>query len=378
MLKITVNVPAPASSLPRKNTNKNAQDGSRGGHFWGALALGLGLVSLLINVRDFDLMDADFRSFYDSAAAWQSGRQVYTTTFRPNLNPPWFPILLSPLVPLGMAGAFAVWTAMNMATVMTTARLLLERRPEIPVVWLVLAFIVTPAWYAWHHGQVTWILFALVTRAWLSDRHAGFWLAPAIILKPPLALMALLLPWRVTLTAGLTAAAGTLALVLITGPSLWLEWLGAGQSVDLIAWVSNASLVGLAVRSEHWSVGGITVGDVSWRAWALVGAVGVVLAWQTIRQTRDRRWALAGLSSVLLSPLGWIYYLPVFTGPLLSVARGRWLVAVFALALIPRMTLITLGKLPLIYAVPLGSIACGLAACLWCAVMRPAQTRPSP
>ena len=140
--------------------------------------LSAGIVSLVLNAADFDLQDADFRIFYDSAAAWRSGGVVYPTSFRANLNPPWFPMLLSPLAALSMAGAFAVWSLINLVLAFSTARLILARRPELPVAWLMLALILTPAWYGWRHGQVVWILFALVTRGWLarSEVHAGLWL----------------------------------------------------------------------------------------------------------------------------------------------------------------------------------------------------------
>src|SRR5262249_11983461 len=124
-----------------------------------------------------------------------------------------------------------------------------------------------PAVFAWALCQLTWILLWLVTRAWLNaDRpvRAGAWLGVGIAIKPPLALMAVLLAWPIVLTAGSIAAAISLAAVVVTGWSPWREWWQLNHAVSWLSLRPNASLWGVAARIESRRLPAVHLGDIPW------------------------------------------------------------------------------------------------------------------
>jgi alpha-1,2-mannosyltransferase len=343
---------------------------------------GAGLVSVLLSVPDFNFSDSDFRCFYLSARSWLDGTGMYSRTplidtngiaCGPNLNPPWFAALLSPLTALPIGGAFAVWTALNLALVLTTIRRILIARPEVPWQALVLiCFAFLPAWLSWRHGQVTWILFALITRAWLASSpvRAGLWLAPAIALKPPLALMAILLPWPIAAVAGTAAAMATVGLVIVMGVPVWAEWLLLSDSVNRLGWPTNTSLWGLAVRLEHGSVyGGLADLSVVSLTLVLLSAVGLG-AW-TLRSAGDVRWTRAFLWGLLLSPLGWLHHLPEIAGPLLAAAYLPRLVWAVPIVILPRVAYFTWIAYGGWVSVALSCLYIGVVAIAWSATLRP-------
>ena len=74
----------------------------------------------------------------------------------------------------------------------------------------------------------------------------------------------------------------------------------------------------------------------------------LLVVWVTLRAASkadiDRSYALLGLASLLISPLGWIYYLPVILGPIVVVLGrrpSRWLWPVTALAVFPFALLVS-------------------------------------
>jgi hypothetical protein len=331
-------------------------------HRWlAALALAYALVSL----PHTSVADSDFRVFHESARAWLEGRSAYPAGLLPNMNPPWFTVALSPLAALPLGLAFNVWTAINVGLVAWTLMAIRRARPSVDHAMLAMCLVATlPAWYAWQKGQVTWLLFTLVTRAWLSPDRAALWLIPALMLKPPLAIAALLLPWRVGMTALAGALTGSVLLMGLSGLQPWQEWSRAGTLAPLVGWSSNASLWGIAARVEH-GVNGVRIFDLSLVALMCVGIIGAVLAWLTVRTEGDRRWALVLLTSTLLSPLGWLYYLPLAFGPLAVFLRwSPWLIPVAAVWLLPRSALLALADLGLT------ELAVVSAVCVWIAAWR--------
>ena len=320
---------------------------------------------LLLSLPYPPLGDSDFRVFYDSARAWLDGGTLYPEQPLPNMNPPWFTMALGSLAVLPIDLAFAVWTAINVVILVWTLAAIRRARPAVDLVTLVLCLIATlPAWYVWLKGQVTWLLFALVTRAWLSTRRAAWWLIPAVMLKPPLAIAAVLLPWRIGVPAIAGAVAGSLALMGLTGLQVWQEWLHAGSLAPLIGTPSNASVWGAAARFEH-GVRGVRLLDLSAVALVCGSLAAAAVSWLTARAHGDRRWALALLTSTLVSPLGWVYYLPLAFGPLAAFLRwSPWLIPVAAVWLLPRRTLLDLADLGLT------ELAFLSALCLWIATWR--------
>jgi len=331
-------------------------------HRWLAV---VGLAYVLLSLPNASVADSDFRVFHDSARAWRDGASPYPTQLLPNMNPPWFTVLLSPLAALPVDVAFIAWTTLNAGLVAWTLLAIRRARPSVDLGALAFGVFATlPGWYAWQKGQVTWLLFTLVTQAWLSPNRAALWLIPAVMLKPPLAIAALLLPRRIGVTAVVGAVAGSMVMIGLTDVEPWKAWIRAGSDAALIGWASNASLWGVAARASY-GVNGVHLGDLPLVAMAGVGFAGVGLAWLTVRVEGDRRWALALLSSTLLSPLGWVYYLPLAFAPLAVVLRwSRWLIPVAAVWLLPRQALLALADLGL------SDLAALSAICLWIGTRR--------
>jgi hypothetical protein len=194
---------------------------------------------------------------------------------------------------------------------------------------------------------VTWVLLWLVTRAWLAEHRAaraGAWLGAAIAIKPPFALMALMLAWPILFWAGVVAASLTSAAVAVTGLDPWLSWLRLNRAVDWLALRPNMSLWGVAARIESVRLTAVHLSDIPMTAVVAILLVGVALAIVVRRATGARRWLLAGLWTLTMSPLGWTYYLPVFLGPAAATTLSRrW-------ALVTAIVLMAL-PIPALYAV---------------------------
>src|SRR5262249_28716201 len=64
----------------------------------------------------------------------------------------------------------------------------------------------------------------------------------------------------------------------------------------------------------------------------------------------DRSYALLALGAMLISPLGWIYYLPTFLGPVIVVLTrhpSRWLWPITAIAVVPFSVIVSRSYGPL-------------------------------
>jgi len=96
----------------------------------------------------------------------------------------------------------------------------------------------------------------------------------------------------------------------------------------------NISLKGLAERVFNAQAPFVAVypdAALVWPAWLLLAlAVAALTTWRVWSVERqagvdvDEAWAVLLLAALLVSPLGWIYYLPLATAPLLLMAdTGR-------------------------------------------------------
>jgi hypothetical protein len=335
----------------------------------------LGAAFLFLNVSDFDLRSSDFHCFYLSADAWRQGRAMYNVAVPcpVNLNAPWFAAAFSPLTFLHVPTAFALWTVGNALLVGFTIRRILLARPAIrwlPLVFACVTFL--PAWMSWRHGQVTWLLFACVTRAWLAPTPvmASLWMLPAVMIKPPLALMALALPGPIAWMVGLMGAAATIVGIAALGWPVWADWLAMSGQVHSVSWPTNTSLWALVLRVEEWRVT-TRFSELSLQGWLLVlSSAGTVWFWLR-RVEGDRRWALAMLWGLALSPLGWLQYLTVGAGPILASAHLHRMVWLLPLVMVPRRTYLAWVDIGGSIAVVGGCLGVLMMAVLWWAVARP-------
>jgi arabinofuranan 3-O-arabinosyltransferase len=298
-----------------------------------------------------DPLRTDFRPFYYSAEAWRTGAvSLYPDVLRPNLNPPWLAVVLSPLSMLSMRAAFLVWSAMG-AAFLCASLVLIYRALQTPSSqrwWIGGAMVAAmPCAMVWGQGQVTWFVLLPVTCAWLVSRSAavrplswasaasaGVFLVPAIALKPQLSLLLLFVPLSTALVAAVGVAIAGLGGVLVTGLSPWRDWLMLAQKVIWLGHPENGSVWAPIARATQGDLRGLPIFALPMAAIAAV----IVLAgatWLAARRVPDvdRRWVLGTVWTTMFSPLGWIYYLPIAIGPIIASWPGN-AAAVLALALL--------------------------------------------
>ena len=343
-----------------------------------ALAAAALMAGVIIGGADNGATTNDFRSFYLTSRAWRLGLP-HPDLLRPDLKPPTFTLLFSPLTFFSERVARGVWTTLSLAAWVDALRRIRAATGLGPrgLLWLVCGCVAAmPAAVAWQLGQISWILLWIVTRAWISSAasrtRAGVWLGLAISIQPPLALMALLLPLGVCLAAAVTAGAMTGIGVLIAGIGAWKDWIALSGHVTWLPFPLNASLWGLAARVQSGGVNALAFSQMSWVWLALVVIVGLALALLTIRATGSRRWILAGLWSVLLSPLGWTHYLPTLIGPGIATSSSRRgaLVTGLVLLAVPLPIVAVVAGTNAIATIALGSLYTAGLCCLWWAWAR--------
>jgi glycosyl transferase family 87 len=280
---------------------------------------------------------SDFRIFYQSALAWREQQPIYPYD-RPNLNPPAIVVAFVPLTYLSERNALGLFTLIGIVCVVLATRRISRVAPHVP--WFVLAsllFALEGGWTNLWLGQQGLVLMLVTTLAWLADRGgrnltAGLWTGVAIYAKPFLGGILIYWAWRRQWRslAGAAITGGTLVLAgaLFVGPSsyrLWWHSLAVGPAPY---GPLNASLLGLWSRlfigSEFAPPLLQQPPAVLLTVWAVSILIVIIAIYVRLRGDRrtDLAWALIVLGSVLVSPLGWIYYVPLAAGPLVACLSG--------------------------------------------------------
>lgn len=299
----------------------------------------------------------DFGKFYYSTRFMLDGTDMYApnpATLIPmsatesqqlwNLNPPHFHFLVIPFALLPLGPATVVWFAVNAAAligcvVLATRELNIALSPSR---WLLLALALTmnaTTEMIVVTGQFTYLLCVVFLLSWRAARHerwrtAGAWMGVAVSVKPFLGLF--LLYWLIRRRwTGLaaSAAAGLACLaagLVIAGWSQYVRWIEILQSVTWPWLLLNASIASVASR--------ISMPNTFFEAplqgaTASLVAIGVALvAGGTVWKFRspahrpatiDHEYWLVLASALLISPLGWGYYIPLLIAPMVAVWRTR-------------------------------------------------------
>ena len=313
------------------------------GHPFTQIAFGIGAVwllaynfVLLLNARAIHWND--FGKFYYAIGNWESGRSLYAPTVATamwmvsswrellNLNPPHFHLLLLPLAHVSLEASARIWLVANaLAATASIALVVRELQLRIaPPYWLPLgclglASVATGANSI--SAQCAGLLMLPITFAWLAARRdawgeSGVWLGVLISVKPFLGLflptLMLLRQWRALMTSCLAGAACVALGVLVFGGHSYIEWAQALRDVSWV-WASmNASLMAIGARSFAWSPYMTPFAD--WPGlvtplWlAACGAV-VLGSWRAVVRSPEHAFGVTVLASLLMSPLGWTYYL---------------------------------------------------------------------
>ena len=279
------------------------------------------------------------RSLYAPARLRQTASRYATAPL--NLNLPHTMLLVWPLARLSDGAALAVWMAIGLAlgawASVASLRALGWRVRLLPALLLVLYLVAwAPSAAFTLTAQISFYIMAPVCAAWLAYRRghstrAGVWLGVAAAMKP---FLLVFVPYflvrrdRRALAAMLGVMAACVAVgVAVFGLGAYREWLGQLPRITWSAHYFNASFMGVLQRLIGRSSYGVIT-----RAPALVlplaACLALVIGAVTLTRVAHPRpepersdgdWAALLLAALLMSPLGWNYYLWMAVWPVAAV-----------------------------------------------------------
>lgn len=285
---------------------------------------------------------ADFYTFWDSAQWLRMGVDPYAGhALRPgagyNLNPPFMLLLFLPFSFFPLLTAFVLWTIVNLVGYAVSAWAIARETNPAAVVEIVAAILISQATFSGLQlGQPVGFLMTAVTAAWIADRRgslylAGLLLGVAMAAKVFLGLFVVYALWRrsARLLGGiLSGLAATIAIGLIpAGMAGYQSWVSVLGQVTWAAHLANASIFGfltrlLTVPPKGLEVTPLTIlpGAVRPLWYLLVTATAFLAVWRGARMRNpNRAWLLTLSASLLWSPLGWSYYIPLVAGPVAAL-----------------------------------------------------------
>jgi hypothetical protein len=369
----------------------------------------------------------DFGKFYYSARLFLDGEDMYgpsPATAIPisesetgqflNMNPPHFHLIILPLALLSPERALQTWIVLNLAAFLLSLWMIsreLGLRWTVPrALWATLGVLVFSSTGAVIvTGQLTFLLMLMLTFAWRAARQdrliaAAWWLGALASIKPFLAIFGLYLVVRrhlIPLLVMTAVAAASFALGLtVFGWPAHQSWVNALRSANWSWPAMNGSITGFFTRAfaESPLFSPVLLRPGLARVFAFAGCF-VVLVWSVRRlwtiwrasrspsiSATDRTFALLLLTSLLVTPLGWVYYLWLLAGPLGAISRElapglrsprAWIVmAAIPGALCP---LLLTARWDAGWAtVTFGSAYFWLTLALWLAVVLPVQRETFP
>jgi hypothetical protein len=304
----------------------------------------------------------DFRRFYTSAVEWAHGGNPYALIDdTPNLNHPILLPVMRLFTMIPEPTGFIVWSICSLVLLVACAPSIGRSARLAPLDVIVTILAATGTFLALAFGQVSFLLMAMFTRAWYADRtgravEAGVWLGALTVLKPFYGLFAVYFLWRRlwrALVAYVTVfIAGTIVGLFLVGTSNFQEWLARLGDIRWRWHIYNASVWGVgdrlfSVQSFFRATGWTPIIESTLLARLTTAVLVMIVVWVIVRAVSkgdtDRSYAVLGLGSLLLSPLGWLYYLPAFLGPVIAVLGrrpSRWLWPLTAIAICPYTLLV--------------------------------------
>jgi glycosyl transferase family 87/glycosyl transferase family 2 len=327
-----------------------------------AVAVVLVVWNFLFLVNSWVLMPAnDFGRVLYSARCFLDGQDMYAWNHATpaklegglvidlyNMNPPHLHVLFLPLAAIPDDVALGVWWVINgLCLIWILRRILSETQvklsPDARRFGLValLAFSGTTSMVA--TAQLSFVLLVPITLMWQAARRgywsrAGLWLGLALSVKPFLAVVLAYFAFRGRLRAAASCLA-TAVLCFAVGLAIfgWNNCLSWEQKLAVSenwAWLPmNASLNGMLARTFADSVWYVPLFHLPlfavWGLWLVAGglmglvSLGVTSTGNSASDV-DRDLTLLLTVSVLLSPLGWIYYLWLILPPLAGMLVRGW------------------------------------------------------
>lgn len=315
------------------------------------------MLSTTVDVRvfeDYGIFDESARRVVDGADLYEQDRTPPGRNGKPrapNLNPPHFHLVLLPLTVVSQITGFAIWMLASLVAFLLALGYIARAVRLTPWGAALLASLAftSPAMIATViTGQVGLLLLLPFTLAWCRlregrDGEAGMWLGVCASTKLFVLLFlvyfVLMRRWRAVSTMALTLAALFATGLAVFGVEAYGRWLSQLGTVTWAEHYMNASLLGLIERTLStsdwpyvplvewpWLVRPLWIaalGFVAWRGWAAL----------RVPLPGDRQALIVTTTMLLLSPLGWVYYLFLLMPPLAAVMaadmpldrRTRWL-----------------------------------------------------
>lgn len=300
----------------------------------------------------------DFGKFFYSIVAYVQGGDMYgpnPSTFVVinsqfgqqfwNLNPPHFHLPLLPLGHMAPKTALTIWGILNLIGLVASLHLIGKELDMTPtpkqsrILFLgFLAFCGTGAFFI--TGQLSFLLLFPITLSWIQARNsqwakAGISLGLACAIKPFLLIFApyFLMKKQCAAIANLLLICmiAYIAGLLTFGQQIYWQWIEKLRLVDW-SWISmNASVHGLLSRIFQENPSFALAFDASntvnllWLALSgLIATVTFFILYKDhSKHSIDRAFALLLIAAILISPLGWIYYLFFPIGPLTAIIYQR-------------------------------------------------------
>ena len=331
---------------------------------------------------DFAALHASGRAVW-AGGPWYALPEALRETGTYNLNPPHVTLfVLAPLALLPLsAAALVVWVLIALSA-LGVVRLL---RRTLPGWWaggaMALVLPSAASYAAVRFVNLAWPMAFALTLAWIWMREGRTLRAGALmgVLASMKVFLWLFVPyfvwrreWRAA-AAATTAGTALLCVGLVGGVDNMRAWVTTlavyqGEFLEI-----NLSLYGALARTltpTRDFAPLLIAPELVRPLWALGTVMILATMWWRFRSTRDidAEWSAVLLAALLISPIGWIYYLPLAIGPiaatLLARPVSRSALVGIGLLLLPHL-LLTVGQPNRWLAVTLGSAYAWGAFLLW-------------
>ena len=380
------------------------------------------IVTALVGVQSFgvwgmcvqDRQLCDFGHFYYAAAEWRNGdaglyernlaspRVVDGQQFelRNVASPVWHLVVL-PFTFLSPGLAFALWVACNIAA-WTWSLLICRSQWKLHVDHRAYPFIAlgilssTLTAGAFHTGQYVGLMMLPATLAWRAAREnrwvaAGAWLGLLAYNKPFALIFVAWLVWnrqgRALVTTAIVLIGSVVLGELAFGPGIHQQWRASLQQ-DVTGWTwlyVNASAWAPWARAFRPSPSFAHVLEPTLAvlpALVSAGLVALVTGWRLRRPVDvDAAWAILWAAALLISPLGWTYYVWWAAGPFGVIVLRCWreqphrrwqLLAIAACFWLP-LNALTIGQPSVLASFFLGSLFTWAMIAFWLVALRDAN-----
>lgn len=340
----------------RKNVNKEVRELVKDAPNWlWILLIAWGGVICLIYLESFldqlgSPIGSDFYKFYLSAQRVVGGESAYWMKYslvggvdsllneansglHPNLNPPFFNVLIIPFIFFDYSIAFSLWCVFSVLCGAVGVYFILKNiwvdSPPVVVIFFVqLAFFsYYPSFSNFNYGQLAFFIFFILALA-LNFYNTGNKIAGGILIglaasiKLFCGFFILMLffskSWRAFFASALAVAIFALVGAAVGGVEDYLRYFAMLKTIDWYGVNWNASYTGFfyKILSSEYGFG--------WEAargfWVqaanmLTVLVAAYLSLQMASEVEKNQWngffALAVPLMLIISPLGWSYYFPL-------------------------------------------------------------------